>query len=123
MLRTLHARQLIGDRAHRAARADADDRRLVASQPALELRRRDLRDAERGRGGGGVRRRDFAETQVVPGLQRRGELHAARDRMVEPYLDETLADRQRHQTLRRLARDAELAGDLVLRVAGDVIEP
>ena len=61
--------------------------------------------------------------QVVTELERRGELHAARDRMIEPHLDEPLADRQRNQALRRLARDAELARDLVLGIAGDVIEP
>src|SRR5271170_2285812 len=43
--------------------------------------------------------------------------------MIEPDLDEPLADRQRNQALRRLARNAELARDLVLSVAGDVIEP
>ncbi len=43
--------------------------------------------------------------------------------MVEPNLDQPLADGERHEPLRRLARDAELARDLVLGVAGDVIEP
>ena len=70
-----------------------------------------------------IGRRDVAEAQVVAELQRRGELHAARDRMIEPDLDQALADGERDEALRRLARDAELARDLVLRVAGDVIEP
>ena len=43
--------------------------------------------------------------------------------MIEPHLDQLLADRERDETLRRLARHAELARDLVLRVAGDVVEP
>src|ERR1700734_2649185 len=43
--------------------------------------------------------------------------------MIEPDLDEPLADRQRNQALRRLARNAELARDLVLGVAGDIIKP
>ena len=70
-----------------------------------------------------IARRDVAEAQVVAYLQRRRELHAARDRMVEPDLDQPLAHRKRNQALRRLTRNAELAGDLVLGVARDVIEP
>ena len=92
-------------------------------QPALEFGRRRLGDAERRGGRVRIGRRDVAEAQVVADLQRGGELHAARDRMVEPDLDEALADGERDEALRRLARNAELAGDLVLRVAGDVIEP
>ncbi len=70
-----------------------------------------------------VRRRDLAEAKVEAKLERGGKLHAAGDRMIEPHLDQALADGERHEALRRLARDAELAGDLVLGVAGDVIEP
>jgi hypothetical protein len=43
--------------------------------------------------------------------------------MIEPDFDETLADGERDESLRRLTRDAELARDFVLRVAGDVVEP
>ena len=43
--------------------------------------------------------------------------------MVEPHLDQPLRHRHGNEPLRRLPRDAELLGDLVLRVAGDVIEP
>src|SRR3984957_9683662 len=43
--------------------------------------------------------------------------------MIEPDLDEPLADRQRNQALRGLTRNAELARDLVLGVAGDIVEP
>ena len=123
VLRAFHRRQLVGDGAHRAAGADADDRGLRTAQPAFEFRRGDLGDAERRRCRGRIGRGDFAEPEVVTQLERRGELHAARDRMIEPDLDQPLADRQRNQALRRLARNAELARDLVLGVAGDVIEP
>ena len=61
--------------------------------------------------------------QVVALAQRRGEFHAARDRMIQADLDQPLAHRQRDQALRRLPGNAELAGDLVLGVARDVIEP
>jgi hypothetical protein len=43
--------------------------------------------------------------------------------MIEPDFDQPLTDRQRNEALGGLARNAELAGDLVLRVASDVIEP
>ena len=46
-----------------------------------------------------------------------------RDRMVEPDLDQPLRHRHRDEPLRGLPRHAELLGDLVLGVAGDVIEP
>jgi hypothetical protein len=52
-----------------------------------------------------------------------GVLQAAREGVVEAELDELLGDRQRDQTLRGLARHAELAGDLFLGVPGDVVEP
>jgi hypothetical protein len=45
------------------------------------------------------------------------------DGVIEAHLDQPFANGERYQALRRLARDAELAGDLVLGVAGDVIEP
>ncbi len=72
---------------------------------------------------GRIGRRNLAIVQIVALAQRRGELHAARDRMIEPDLDQPLAHRERNEALRGLARNAELARDLVLRVAGDVIEP
>ena len=56
-------------------------------------------------------------------LQPLREFEAMADRMIEPDLDQLVADRQRDQPLGRLARHAELAGDLILGVAGDVIEP
>src|SRR5690606_41007899 len=44
-------------------------------------------------------------------------------RMVEADPDQPFRNRQRDQALCRLARDAKLGGDLVLRVAGDIVEP
>jgi len=43
--------------------------------------------------------------------------------VVDAHLDQVLAHRERDEPLGGLARDAELAGDLVLGVAGDVVEP
>src|SRR6516225_2004249 len=45
------------------------------------------------------------------------------DGVVETHLDQPPAHRQRDQALGRLAGDAELGCDLVLGIAGDVIEP
>src|SRR5690242_944391 len=51
------------------------------------------------------------------------KIEALGDRVVQPHLDKALADGERDQPLCRLARNAKLGRDLVLRVAGDVIEP
>src|SRR6478609_7142236 len=45
------------------------------------------------------------------------------DRMIEPDLDQPFSHRERNKALGGLPGDAELVGDLVLRIAGDVIEP
>ena len=71
----------------------------------------------------GVARHDLAERQPEPFLQPRRELHAMRDRMVEAHLDELFRHGHGDEALRGLPRHAELLRDLVLRVAGDVIEP
>ncbi len=42
----------------------------------------------------GVGRSDVAEAQVVAQPQGRGEFHAAGDRVIEPDLDQALADRE-----------------------------
>ena len=51
------------------------------------------------------------------------EVEAAGDRVLEPDAHEALGDRERDQPLRRLARDPHGGGDLVLGLAGDVVEP
>ncbi|MNT71487.1 hypothetical protein D3C72_2099780 [compost metagenome] len=43
--------------------------------------------------------------------------------MIEPDLDQTLGNGQRHQPLRRLPGYAHGSGDLILRAAGDIIKP
>ena len=43
--------------------------------------------------------------------------------MIDTDLDQAFRHRQRHQPLRRLPRNAERGGDLVLCVTGDIIEP
>jgi len=43
--------------------------------------------------------------------------------MVEPHLDQLFGNGERNQPLRRLARNPHGGGDLVLRAAGNVIEP
>src|SRR5690606_10952156 len=48
---------------------------------------------------------------------------AMADRVVEPDLYQALADRERDEALRRLARNAHLGGDFLLGIAGHVIEP
>jgi hypothetical protein len=43
--------------------------------------------------------------------------------MIKAEPDQFLGDRKRDKSLRRLPRDIELFGDLVLRIASDVVEP
>ena len=43
--------------------------------------------------------------------------------MIDTYPHEPLRHGERDQPLRRLTRNAKLGRDLILRVAGDIIEP
>ena len=56
-------------------------------------------------------------------LQPRRKLEAVGDRVVDADLDQPFRDGKRDQPLRALPRHAELGRDLVLGVAGDIIEP
>ena len=123
MLRAAHGRQLGRHGAQRAAGREGEDQRLAAGEVGGEKVGGADRDA-RGRGlRRGIGRLDGAvgEPEALP--QRLAERHRLGQRVVEPELDQLLADGERHQPLRRLARQAELLRDLVLRVAGDVVEP
>ena len=97
--------------------------RLARAQPPLDLGRGRLGDADRGRGRFGIARHDLDEVEREARLQPRREVQAIGDRMVDADLDQSFRHRQRHQALRRLARHAELGRDLVLRIAGDIVEP
>ena len=123
MLRAFERLQLLDRGAERASAADGDHDRVQRLQPLLHVGRARLGDAEAAGGGGRVARHDFAELQSELFGEPRREIHAMRDRMVEPDLDQPLRHGHRDQPLRGLARHAELLGDLVLGVAGDVIEP
>ena len=71
----------------------------------------------------GSRRHDLDQIEREAGLQLRRKLEAIGDRVVDADLDQPLRHGKRHQPLRRLPGDAELSGDLVLRVARDIIQP
>src|SRR6185437_10583547 len=70
-----------------------------------------------------VGRDDFDEVEGEALAELFRELHAAADGMIEPDLDQAFADGERDQALRRLTRDVELARDLFLVVAGDIVKP
>ena len=82
-----------------------------------------LRDPEAAGGRRRIARHDLAKLQAEFFREPRGKIHAVRDRMVEPDLDQPLRHRHRDEPLRRLPRHPEFLRHLVLRVAGDVIEP
>ena len=74
--------------------------------------------------GGRIARHDFDQIEREADAQPRGEVEAVGDRMVDALTLISPSDSgERDQPLRRLPRHAELRGDLVLRVAGDIIEP
>ena len=66
---------------------------------------------------------DFAMGEAEPLDHALGQLHAGRDGMLQAERHQFLADGEGYQALRRLPGHAELAGDLVLRVAGDEVKP
>ena len=123
VLRAIHGRQLVGGGAQRPPRAQGDDDGMLGFQPALQFGGRRLRHAQDRRLRGRIGRDDLAKLEAVFVLEPLGELEAMGDGMIEANLDQPAAHRQRYQPLGRLAGDAQLAGDLILGIAGDVIEP
>ena len=121
VLRAIHRRQLLDHGAQHASCSHGDDDRMLRDEIALELGRRGLGNTKRRRGRFRVARHDFAEIDAVVSFQLFRKLEAMADRMIEPDFDQLLADRERDEPLRRLSGYAELAGDLVLGVAGDII--
>jgi hypothetical protein len=109
--------------AQRLPGADGQHDGSLGAQELLEPDRRRGRDPGDGVGRGGIGGRDVAEFQPEPAGQAGRELQAVGDRVIQPELDEPLADREGHEPLRRLPRHVELGRDLGLRVAGDVVEP
>ena len=123
VLRAFHRRQLLDRGLERPPRADRHDDRLDRAKPPLDLGGGRRGDPERRRGGVRIARHHLDQIEREPRSQAGAEVEAAGDRMVDPDLDEAFRNGKRHQPLRGLPGDAELAGDLILRVAGDVVEP
>ena len=120
----IDARHLLDRGAQRAAGAERDDesaRRRGASARGTTPRPPAMPSDELS--GGGIGRHHLAIGQLEALGQPRRKLHAGGDRVIEAEGDQPLGERQRDQPLRGRARDVELAGDLVLGIAGDEIEP
>ena len=66
---------------------------------------------------------DFAHRETVAVAERLRERQAIGDAMIDAHADQVLFDGEGDESLRHRSRDLELFGDLVLGVAGDVIEP
>ena len=71
----------------------------------------------------GVGRHHLGAHEPVALGQRRGEIEAAGDRVLHPHPHQPLRHGERDEPLGDLARDAHRRGDLVLGLAGDVVEP
>ena len=124
VLRALHRRKLLDRGLQRAAGADRQHDRLGRPQPPLDLGGGGLGDADRRRrrcrdrsarprrrsSAKRERRRSASSMQLAIGWSSRT--------LISP--SETASDTSRCAAL---PGNAELGGDLVLRVAGDVIEP
>ena len=123
MLRALHPRQVLHRCTERPPGSDADHQGIGAQERALQPRCAGLRDPEGRRGRFGIRRHHFGGAQTEALHQSGAEFKAGGDGMVDANLDEPGRHRQRHEPLGALPRDAELDGDLLLRVARDVVEP
>ena len=122
VLRPLDRLDLTDRAAERAAGAEREHGRLP---------RREMRFELPGGGGAeaehavlvGIAGHDLGVVELEAGPERLLELGAGAQRVIDPERDQALGDRGRDQPLRGLARDVELARELVLGVAGDVVEP
>ena len=123
VLRAIHRRQLLDHGAQHAPRAHRHDHRMLRHEIALELRGGGFRDPDRARCRFRIAGHDLAEIDAVVAFELVRKLKAMADRVIEPDLDQFLADGEGDEPLRRLPRHAELARDLILGIAGDIIEP
>lgn len=123
MIGAIHRCYLLDGGAHHAAGADGDDGRFFGPQGLFEQGRRALREARHIAGHGGIGRHHVAIAQAEQIRQALGQFHACGNGMLETEGNQPLRQAERHHPLRRGARDAQLLGDFILRVAGDVIEP
>ena len=74
-------------------------------------------------GASGIARHDVTVDQAETLDKALREFHAPGDRMIEPHLDQLLADSKGHQALCRLARHTQLSRDDFLGIPGDIVEP
>ena len=123
VLGAFHRRNLLNGGLQRPTCADGHDDRFGRSQEALDLRGRGLGDTDRGGCGSRVARNHLHQIEGKTRAQALRQIEAACDRMVDADLHEPFGNGKRHQPLGRLARHAELGRDLVLGVAGDIVEP
>ena len=106
VVRAFERLDLLDRRAERSPATDRHHDRVHRLQPLLHVGRGGAGGAGADRLRGRIGRYDLAHLQLEALGEPRGKLHAARDRVVEPDLDQPLRDRHRHEPLRRLARDA-----------------
>ena len=123
VLRAIHRPQLVRGRAQFLAGAKRDHGRFQPREVAFEFGGGGIGDAKRRRVAVGVAWHHLAIAKVVAIFQPVGEIHAKRDWVIEPDFHQPLADRERDQPLRRLPRNRQFPGDLVLGVAGNIIKP
>ncbi len=124
MLRPFHLRQGIDSRPQEPSRSYRHRQRRFRTQimqHALGTGNRD-QTANRHLVQPG-RRHNMTLAKTKAFLQRRAQIHAVRDRVRNTDADDLLLRSQRHQALRGLPRHPQNIRDLVLCLAGHVIQP
>ncbi|CAM2152108.1 hypothetical protein PT2222_270118 [Paraburkholderia tropica] len=124
VLRTVELRDLIDGGLERAPAAHGHDHRPLLGEIALHHLRACHGELAVDRVlGVAVDGHDFAHREAVALREPVGEREAVGQPMIDAHADQVLLDRIGDEPLRDRARDLELFGDLVLGVAGHVVEP
>ena len=120
-MRAIHGHELLYCRLECAAGANAHHDGVGALEPAFDLGSGGFGQPDGGGVAIGVGGDHFDQIQGKTRFETAGQIHATTNGVIKPHLDQSFADRERNQTLCGLTGDAQLGGDLFLRVAGDIV--
>ena len=123
MLRAIHRRHVIDGGLQRPPGANADHDGFLRAQLHLQMPCRGLAHPVKRARMGEVGRNHLHDLEPEAGFEFGTEAQAFADRVVQLETDQARRNRKRHEALGTLAGYAELGRDLILRIAGDIVQP